>query len=64
MVARHNLCWPPIASRRYLRLSQNQLNVRQQSIGMIIGKDYPAPIVEHAAQRALALDLYKYAAAN
>ena len=38
--------------------------VRQQSIGLIIGKDYPAPIVEHAAQRALALDLYKYAAAN
>ena len=32
---------------------------RQQSIGVIIGKDYPIPIVEHAAQRALALDLYK-----
>ena len=35
--------------------------LQQQSIGMIIGKDYPAPIVEHAAQRALALDLYKSA---
>jgi deoxyribodipyrimidine photo-lyase len=33
--------------------------LRQQSIGVVIGKDYPAPIVEHAAQRALALDLYK-----
>ena len=33
--------------------------LRQQSIGVIIGKDYPMPIVEHAAQRALALDLYK-----
>ena len=38
--------------------------LRQQSIGMIIGKDYPAPVVEHAAQRALALDLYKNAIAN
>ena len=33
--------------------------LRQQSIGVVIGKNYPAPIVEHAAQRALALDLYK-----
>jgi deoxyribodipyrimidine photo-lyase len=33
--------------------------LRQQSIRVVIGKDYPAPIVEHAAQRALALDLYK-----
>ena len=38
--------------------------LQQQSIGMIIGKDYPAPIVEHAAQRALALDLYKNAITN
>jgi deoxyribodipyrimidine photo-lyase len=33
--------------------------LRQQSIGVIVGKDYPAPIVDHAVQRALALDLYK-----
>ncbi|MES2502237.1 MAG: deoxyribodipyrimidine photo-lyase [Pseudomonadota bacterium] len=33
--------------------------IRQQSIGLIIGKDYPAPIVDHATQRALALSLYK-----
>jgi deoxyribodipyrimidine photo-lyase len=33
--------------------------LRQQSIGVIIGKDYPAPVVEHTAQRSLALDLYK-----
>ena len=38
--------------------------LRQQSIGLVIGKNYPAPIVEHAAQRALALDLYKSASAN
>ena len=35
--------------------------LQQQYIGMIIGKDYPAPIVEHAVQRVLALDLYKSA---
>ncbi len=33
--------------------------LRQQSIGVVIGKDYPAPIIDHAAQRTLALDLYK-----
>ena len=33
--------------------------LRQQSLGIIIGKDYPKPIVDHATQRALALDLYK-----
>lgn len=33
--------------------------LRQQSIKIVIGEDYPAPIVNHAAQRALALDLYK-----
>ena len=38
--------------------------LRQQSIGVVIGNDYPAPIVEHAAQRALALDLYKTCTLN
>ena len=38
--------------------------LRQQSIGMVIGKNYPAPIVEHAVQRALALSLYKNVSAN
>ena len=38
--------------------------LRQQSIGVVIGKNYPAPIVEHAAQRALALNLYKNVSAN
>lgn len=33
--------------------------LRQQSIKIVIGEDYPAPIVNHATQRALALDLYK-----
>jgi deoxyribodipyrimidine photo-lyase len=38
--------------------------LRQQSIGVIIGKDYPGPVVDHAVQRALALDLYKTASLN
>jgi deoxyribodipyrimidine photo-lyase len=36
---------------------------RQKIIGALIGKDYPQPIINHAAQRLLALDLYKKAAA-
>ena len=38
--------------------------LRQQSIGVVMGKNYPAPVVEHPVQRALALDLYKSATAN
>lgn len=34
-------------------------SIRQQSSGVIIGTNYPAPIIDHAAQRALALNLYK-----
>ncbi len=33
--------------------------LKQQSIGVIIGKNYPKPVVDHATQRALALSLYK-----
>jgi deoxyribodipyrimidine photo-lyase len=36
-------------------------SLKQQLIGLQLGKDYPLPIVEHALQRALALDLYKSA---
>lgn len=34
---------------------------RQEVMGMIIGKNYPKPIVVHAIQRVKALDLYKNA---
>jgi len=34
-------------------------SLRQEAIGIIIGKNYPAPVVKHATQRALALSLYK-----
>lgn len=38
--------------------------LRQQSIGVIIGKDYPQSVVNHAVQRALALGLYKTCSLN
>ncbi|MEP7219883.1 MAG: FAD-binding domain-containing protein, partial [Bacteroidota bacterium] len=31
----------------------------QRAAGCVIGRDYPAPIVDHATQRALALDLFR-----
>jgi deoxyribodipyrimidine photo-lyase len=33
--------------------------LRLQALGITIGETYPAPIVDHATQRALALSLYK-----
>jgi deoxyribodipyrimidine photo-lyase len=33
----------------------------QQAKGVVIGRDYPAPIVDHAVQRAKALALYERA---
>ena len=33
----------------------------QQACGCVVGRDYPAPIVDHAAQRARALALFKAA---
>ncbi len=38
--------------------------LRQQSVGVIIGKNYPSPIVNHAEQRLLALSLYKNSTVN
>jgi deoxyribodipyrimidine photo-lyase len=35
--------------------------LRQKIIGVIIGDHYPLPVVDHAVQRALALDLYNIA---
>jgi deoxyribodipyrimidine photo-lyase len=32
---------------------------QQQAAGVIIGRDYPAPVVDHATARAVTLDLYK-----
>ncbi|OIQ82158.1 deoxyribodipyrimidine photo-lyase [mine drainage metagenome] len=35
--------------------------LRQRALGLIIGEDYPEPIVDHAAQRERALALYQQA---
>ena len=32
---------------------------QQQAAGTVIGRDYPAPLVDHAAARAVTLELYK-----
>ncbi len=37
----------------------NMPTSRQQAIEVVIGRDYPAPIVDHAVMRLRALDLYK-----
>jgi deoxyribodipyrimidine photo-lyase len=36
----------------------------QQRAGCLIGRDYPAPIVEHKTARLAALDRYRAAAAT
>jgi deoxyribodipyrimidine photo-lyase len=36
----------------------------QHAYGVTIGKDYPAPLVDHAAARAVTLALYKRAGGN
>jgi len=38
-------------------------SLRQQELGITIGKDYPMPIVDHATQRVRILALYKQASA-
>lgn len=38
--------------------------LKQQAIGVIVGEHYPKPVVEHATQRQLALDLYKSQQSN
>ena len=32
---------------------------QQEAAGVTIGRDYPAPVVDHAAARAVTLELYK-----
>ena len=34
-------------------------NMRQESLGLMIGRDYPLPVVDHALRRAQTLALYK-----
>ena len=43
----------------HLHSPWNMTPLEQQACNIIIGKDYPAPIVDHAVQRVKALALYK-----
>ena len=38
--------------------------LEQQACGVIVGQDYPAPVVDHAAQRLAALALYGFVKGN
>jgi deoxyribodipyrimidine photo-lyase len=44
---------------RYIHAPWTMPPIEQQSLGFAIGRDYPAPIVDHAVQRDRALAMYK-----
>jgi deoxyribodipyrimidine photo-lyase len=47
---------------KYLHAPWTLPATEQQRLGCVIGRDYPAPLVDHAVQRTLALALFKQAA--
>ena len=47
---------------KYLHAPWTLPATEQQRLGCVIGRDYPAPIVDHGVQRTLALALFKQAA--
>jgi deoxyribodipyrimidine photo-lyase len=47
---------------RYIHAPWTLSAAEQQRAGCVIGRDYPAPMVEHAVQRGLALALFRQAA--
>jgi deoxyribodipyrimidine photo-lyase len=44
---------------RYVHAPWTMPQLEQQAAGCVVGRDYPAPVVEHAAQRVKALALFK-----
>ena len=46
---------------RYVHAPWTMPPLEQQAAGCVVGRDYPAPVVEHAAQRERALALFKAA---
>lgn len=46
---------------RCIHAPWTMLPLEQQAAGVSVGRDYPAPIVDHAAARKVALDLYAVA---
>ena len=45
--------------KRKIHAPWTMTQLEQQGAGVIIGRDYPAPVVDHAAARLKALDLFK-----
>ncbi len=46
-------------SERQIHAPWRMNAAQQQAAGVVIGRDYPAPVVDHAAARAVTLELYK-----
>ncbi|MFM7677575.1 MAG: FAD-binding domain-containing protein, partial [Roseiflexaceae bacterium] len=49
---------------KYIHAPWTMPPLLMQEVGCVIGRDYPAPIVDHSVQRGLALQLYKGAGAG
>jgi deoxyribodipyrimidine photo-lyase len=49
---------------KYVHAPWQLPNELQHAYGVMIGRDYPAPLVDHAAARALTLALFKSAGIN
>jgi len=45
--------------KRAIHAPWNMTLLQQQGAGVIIGKDYPAPVVDHAAARLQTLEMFK-----
>ena len=43
---------------RYIHAPWTMTPAQQQAVGVVIGRDYPAPVVDHAQARLIALELY------
>ena len=43
---------------KYIHAPWTMTPAQQQAVGVVIGRDYPAPVVDHALARKLALELY------
>lgn len=49
---------------RYIHAPWTMPPLEQAAAGVVVGRDYPAPIVDHASARAITLDLYAMAASG
>ena len=43
---------------KYIHAPWTMPPIDQAAAGVIVGRDYPAPVVDHASARAIALQLY------